>query len=119
MHRTVAGTYFGDKQLTLLHVIIDYDKGRLGENSAEVARLLINSGSQVDALDGESNGNTPLQMLCSLHGGHNYLLDIAIVLMEAGANPKDSISNDWGMSAYACAVLNNQTKNCRAYVSKS
>ena len=48
-----------------------------------------------------------------------YLLDIAIVLMQAGANPEDSISNDWGMSAYACAVLNNQTKNCRAYVSKS
>jgi ankyrin repeat protein len=110
VHRTVAGTYFGDKQLTLLHVLIDYDQGRLGENSAEVARLIINSGSQVDALDGESNGNTPLQMLCSLHGGHNYLLDVAIVLMEAGANPKDSISNDWGMSAYACAVLNNQTK---------
>ena len=73
MHRTVAGTYFGDKQLTLLHVLIDYDKGRLGENSAEVARLLINSGSQVDALDGESNGNTPLQMLCSISGNLDYI----------------------------------------------
>jgi len=30
--------------------------------------------------------------------------------LEAGANPKDPISNDWGMSAFACAVLNNQTQ---------
>jgi ankyrin repeat protein len=110
VHRTVAGTYFGNKRLTLLHVLIDYDQGRLGENSAEVARLLINSGAEVDTLDGINKGNTPLQMLCSLHGGHDYLLDVAIVLLQAGANPRDPISNDWGMSAFACAVLNNQNK---------
>ncbi len=109
VHRTVPGTYFEYKQLTLLHVLIDYRKGRLNENSAEIARLLINSGAEVDALDAVSNGNTPLQMLCSLVGERHYLVDVGVVLLQAGANPKDSISNDWGMSAFACAVLNAQT----------
>lgn len=110
VHRTVPGTYFSDKQLTLLHVLIDYRKGRLNENSAEVARLLISSGAEVDALDGVNEGNTPLQMLSSLVGNIDYLVDVGVVLLEAGANPKDAISNDWAMSAFACAVLNNQIK---------
>ncbi|NIP38969.1 MAG: hypothetical protein GWO07_09560 [Candidatus Dadabacteria bacterium] len=110
VHRTVPGTYFGEKQLTLLHVLIDYRKGRLNENSAEVARLLINSGAEVDVLDEVKSGNTPLQMLSSLVGNIDYVVDVGVVLLEAGANPKDAISNDWGMSAFACAVLNGQTK---------
>ena len=110
VQRTIPGTYFGDKQLTLLHVLIDYRKGRLNENSAEVARLLIKSGAEVDALDGVSSGNTPLQMLSSHVGQRDYLVDVGVVLLEGGANPKDAISNDWGMSAFACGVLNGQTK---------
>ncbi len=107
---TIPGTYFGDKHLTLLHVLIDYGKGRFNEYSADVAKLLIGSGAQVDALDGVTSGNTPLQMLSSMTGNHSYMLDIATVLLEAGANPKDVISNDWSMSAFACALLNGQTR---------
>lgn len=107
---TTPASYLQNKQLTLMHVLIDYRSGRFNEHSADVAKLLIASGAQVDALDGVTSGNTPLQMLSSITGNHSYMLDIGTVLLEAGANPKDAISNDWSMSAFACALLNGQTR---------
>ena len=100
--------YAEDRTITLLHILMDYPGGNHPSNVVQIARRLVDAGSDVDAFDGPSGGSTPLQLLMSIGGPVSDGVELTRLLLECGASA--SVESDYGMDAFTLALLHGQTK---------
>lgn len=70
-------------QNTLLHVATGMGEVTWPENAGAIARLLVDAGAEIDACERETGGETPLHHAVSVNN-----VDVAAVLLEAGADPQ-------------------------------
>ena len=96
--------YRDHRDATLLHFLMDYPDGSHPSNIVEIAALLIDSSADVESLDGDKAGSTPLQLLMGLDSPIAYGRELTRSLLRSGASSTRA-SEDHGMDAFTVALL--------------
>lgn len=96
---------------TLLHVLMDYPNGNHPPNATDVARALLDSGANVNALDGVTEGSSALQLLVGIESARPQTAALTDVLLAAGAVTDICNSDQSGMDALSVALLHGHTES--------
>lgn len=99
-----------DSKVTLLHCLMSCPHVREVARVCEFARLLINSGADVETLQGPGDGSTALQLLMCNSERLDHIVDLTKLLLDAGASTA-RVNDNHGMDAFTLALLHGQTES--------
>lgn len=110
IHRRAPMPYRADRQGTLLHFLMDFPAGEHPDNVVEIARLLIQNGADVESLDGEIEGSSPLQLLMGIETPTPFEAELTALLLDAGATTTNANPDQSGMDVFTVALLHGHTE---------
>ncbi len=104
-----SAPYQDESEATLLHLLIDFPRGRHPENVVEIAALLIEAGLDPATLDG-ATGSNALQLLMALDTPSRDEVELTRLLLDAGSPFGVANDDQHGMDAFTVALLNGHTE---------
>jgi ankyrin repeat protein len=115
INRRAPVAYRDDREATLLHFLLDYPEGNHPPNVVEIAKLLIDSGADVESLDGDSEGSTAFQLLMGLETPVPHGIELTELLLDSGSTTTNGNVDQHGMDAFTVALMNGHTE-CAALI---
>lgn len=103
--RQVSDVNDQEFSLTLLHYAVGFPPDKAPPNAIQSIKVLLESGSDIEALDKIPKGSTPLQNAA----GYNHF-EITKVLLENGADPNSNEFHEFEMDATSLALFESHTR---------